>query len=241
MEPVAESRPPVTQLSAPLPAPRPAPQLSEQAATYVRDQITSGMLHPGARVRPEDVAAELGISPTPAREALQTLRSEGLLDLVPRRGFMVARVSGDDIRDIYQAQAMVAGELAARAAAQATDTQLDRMRAIHIELEAAAAAGDMVDLEEQNHAFHREINLAAGAPKLAWVVQMLSKYAPRRFYASIDGWAQTTLDDHSGVLEALVSRDVEVSRALMAAHLIHAGEQLARRVEDRLAALAVEA
>ena len=70
---------------------RTRPQLGDEAASYVRDLITSGSLAPGTHVRPEAVASEMGISSTPAREALQALRAEGFLDLAPRRGFTVAR------------------------------------------------------------------------------------------------------------------------------------------------------
>ena len=96
------------------------PQLGDEAASFLRDQITSGTMPAGAPVRPETVADELGISTTPAREALQALRAEGFLDLAPRRGFTVAKVDGNDVRDMFLVQSMVAGELAARAAKNAT-------------------------------------------------------------------------------------------------------------------------
>src|SRR5699024_2218841 len=113
------------------------PQLSDEAASYVRDQITSGTLAPGTHVKPEAVAAELGISSTPAREALQALRVEGFLHLTPRRGFTVAAVSGNDIRDMFLVQSMVAGELAARAASKATTTQIANLTEIHEDLTSA--------------------------------------------------------------------------------------------------------
>ncbi|HWL78020.1 GntR family transcriptional regulator [Microbacterium sp.] len=210
------------------------PQLGDEVASYVRDQITSGTLAPGAHVRPEAVAAELGISSTPAREALQALRAEGFLELAPRRGFTVARISGSDIRDMFLMQSMVGGELAARAARNATPALGERLREIHAELIAAAERGDLNALEEWNHRFHREINLAAGAPRLAWVIQLLSRYAPRRFYASIEGWPETTIDDHSGLLEAVIAGDADRARAEMVAHIEHAGEQLAAHVDARL-------
>src|SRR5690606_10799335 len=137
-------------------------QLGDEAASFVRDQITSGTLAPGDHVRPELVAAELGISTTPAREALQSLRAEGFLDLAPRRGFTVARVTGDDIRDMFLVQSMVAGELAARAAQRVTPEILQRLEEINESLIAAADRNDLDALEKWNHKFHREINLASG-------------------------------------------------------------------------------
>lgn len=215
--------------------PRARPQLGDEAASYIRDQITSGTLAPGAHVRPEVVAAELGISSTPAREALQALRAEGFLELAPRKGFTVARVTGADIRDIFLVQATVSGELAGRAAKNMTPEQVAQLERIHHELIAAAERNDVEPLEGLNHEFHRLINLAADAPKLSWVVHLVSRYAPRRFYASIEGWPQTTVEDHTGVMEAIRAHDAEAAAAAMREHVNHAGELLARHVDLRTA------
>ena len=211
-------------------------QLGDEAAAYLRDQITSGNLPAGAPVRPETIAEELGISTTPAREALQALRAEGFLDLAPRRGFTVARIDGNDVRDMFLVQAMVAGELAARAAVNATPDVVARMQEIHDDLIAAAKRDDLAQLEELNHAFHREINLAAGAPRLAWVIKLVSRYAPSRFYASINGWPETTVHDHNGLLSAIAAGNAELARTEMVEHVRRAGEQLARHVDARIAA-----
>lgn len=214
------------------------PQLGDEAASYVRDQITSGTLAFGAHVRPEVVAAELGISTTPAREALHSLRAEGFLELAPRRGFTVAEVTGDDIRDMFLVQSMVAGELAARAATSTPPEVLATLENVHTHLTDAASRGDLNELERLNHQFHREINLASGAPRLAWVIKLVSRYAPRRFYSTIDGWPETTVRDHEGLLQALRERDPERARAAMSAHVLQSGEQLARHIEARTASSA---
>lgn len=210
-------------------------QLGDVAAAYLRDQITSGNLPAGAPVRPETVADELGISTTPAREALQALRAEGFLDLAPRRGFTVAQLDGNDIRDMFLVQAMVAGELAARAAQNVTPENVATLDAIHGNLVAAAERGDLTALEELNHQFHREINLAANSPRLAHVIRLVSRYAPRRFYATIAGWPETTVHDHTLVLDAIRSGDADTARREMSAHVHHAAEQLASHIDARIA------
>ena len=210
-------------------------QLGDVAAAYLRDQITSGNLPAGAPVRPETVADELGISTTPAREALQALRAEGFLDLAPRRGFTVAQLDGDDIRDMFLVQAMVAGELAARAATNVTPENVAALDAIHKDLVAAAERGDLTSLEELNHQFHRDINLAANSPRLANVIRLVSRYAPRRFYATIAGWPETTVHDHTLVLDAIRRGDADTARREMSAHVHHAAEQLSSHIDARIA------
>ena len=223
------------------PLERARPQLSDEASAFVRGLIMSGELRPGAAVRPETIGEALNISTTPAREALQALRVEGFLDLVPRRGFLVAPLTGQDIRDLFQVQALIGGELAARAASTATDTDVAELEALHHELIAAAARNNDELLEEKNHAFHREINLLADARKMIWALGLITRYVPRRFYSSIPGWPRATVDDHAALLEGIRARDPEATRAAMHTHIVHSGELLAAHFDERVAAAAEEA
>lgn len=212
------------------------PQLSEKATAHIRGLIMSGELRPGTLVRPETIGEDLGISTTPAREALQALRVEGFLELVPRRGFVVAPLTGEDIRDLFQVQALIGGELAARAAAKATEQDVAELEALHHELIAAAARNNHELLEEKNHAFHREINLMADSRKTVWLMGLVTRYVPRRFYSSIHGWPRATMDDHADLLESIKARDPEAARAAMHKHIVHSGELLAAHFDSRVSA-----
>lgn len=211
------------------------PQLSQEAAAHVRALIMAGELKPGTPVLAETIAEVLGISTTPAREGLQSLRVEGFLELIPRHGFQVAPLTGTDIRDLFQIQGLIAGELAARATTAATSEDIEELDALHHELIAAARRHDQRVLEEKNHAFHREINVIAGSRKIIWALGLLSRYVPREFYSSITGWPQATVDDHALLLESIRSRDAEAARTAMHQHLIHAGELLADYFDRRVA------
>lgn len=210
------------------------PQLSDVAANYVRQLVMSGELLPGASVRPEQIGEALGISTTPAREALQALRVEGFLELLPRRGFQVAPLTGGDIRDLFGAQALISGELAKRAAELANDQDIDELEALHLELVAADKRNDFEELEAKNHEFHRHINQLAESRKLCWALSMLTRYVPRSFYAEIPGWPQSTVDDHSKILDAIRSRDPDAIADAVRRHLEHAGELLASNFDLRL-------
>mgnify|MGYP004472301973 CR=1 FL=1 len=210
-------------------------QLSDEASAYVRGLIMSGELRPGTSVRPETIGEVLDISSTPAREALQALRVEGFLELVPRRGFQVAPLTGQDIRDLFQVQALIAGELAARAAAAATEAEVAELEALHHELIAAARRADHELLEEKNHAFHRQINRMAASRKIIWALSLITRYVPRQFYSSIPGWPQATVEDHAQLLKGIRARDAEGTRAAMIGHIVHAGELLAGHFDQRMA------
>ncbi|EUA26167.1 bacterial regulatory s, gntR family protein [Mycobacterium intracellulare] len=107
----------------------------------IRSRIFDGTYAADSYVRLDQLAAELGISVTPVREALFALRAEGLIAQQPRRGFVVLPVTGRDVTDVANVQAHVGGELAARAAVNITDDQLRELKEIQAQLE-NAYAGD---------------------------------------------------------------------------------------------------
>jgi DNA-binding GntR family transcriptional regulator len=208
------------------------PQLGAEAASYVRDLIVSGQLQGGDFIRPELVAQELQISATPVREGLLALRTQGFVRLEPRRGFVVIPLTGKDIRDLFAGQALLAGELAARAVKRSDAAAIATLEAMHAELESAAERGATVDLEELNFRFHRAVNLLADAPKIAWLLGMAVCYVPVRFYSSIDGWPAATVHDHRAVLDAFRRGASKSARTAMTEHIVHAGELLAIHIES---------
>ena len=87
----------------------------------LREAITSGRLPPDARIKQEQIAAELGVSRTPVREALHLLEREGLVRLVPRRGAIVQGFTAADVRELYELRELLEPAAAALATARADD------------------------------------------------------------------------------------------------------------------------
>jgi len=197
----------------------PRPQMADDVARFVRTRIFNGTYVAGAYIRLDQLAAELGISVTPVREALFELRAEGLLDQQPRRGFVVLPVTDRDITDVSNVQAHVGGELAARAALHITDEQLRELEAIHDQLVEAYGDDDSDRAVRLNHDFHRAINVAADSPKLAQLMSQITRYAPESVFPTIEGWPAKSMADHRRILQALKARDEERARRAMSEHL----------------------
>jgi DNA-binding GntR family transcriptional regulator len=208
------------------------PNLGAEAASYVRDLIVSGQLQGGDFIRPETVAQELGFSATPVREGLLALRTQGFVRLEPRRGFVVVPLTGDDIRDLFAGQALLAGELAARAVKRSDAAAIAGLEQLHADLEVVAEREDHEELEELNFRFHRAVNMLADAPKIAWLLGVAVCYVPVRFYSTIDGWPAATVHDHREVLDAFRRGASKAARAAMTEHIVHAGELLAIHIES---------
>jgi len=210
----------------------PRRQLSDEVASYVRELIMSGNLRPGDFIRQEPIAEEFGLSATPVREGLLSLRGEGFVELLPRRGFVVSALSASDVRDLFTAQALLAGELVSRSAVRMGPDDLRELTEVHEALRKAAGAGAGELVESLNHDFHRRINLAAGAPKLAWMLSISTKFAPRRFFATIPGWSKASAQDHAAIISAISAGDADAARAAMTQHMKNAGDLLAANFES---------
>jgi DNA-binding GntR family transcriptional regulator len=208
-------------------------QLPEEVASYVRELIISGAVRPGDFLRMEPIAEAVGVSNTPVREGLLTLRSEGFVELVPRRGFVVAAFTRQDVRDLFWAQAQFARELAGRAAKKITPEQIAQLEALLAEFDKAAAAGDAERTAELGHAFHRVINLAADSHRLALLLSSIVRHLPNRFYAAVEAQASESSDDHEALLEAMRNRDARKARTVMERHTLARGDHLVDLLEKR--------
>ena len=184
-------------------------------------------------MRLDQLAAELGISVTPVREALFQLRAEGLLDQKLHRGFMVLPVTGRDITDVSDVQAHIGGVLAARAATNITDEQVRELESIQEQLESAYATDDHERAVRLNHDFHRAINVAADSPKLAQLMSQITRYAPESVFPVVVGWPKRSMKDHRRVVAALAKRDAEQARAAMSEHLSAGATPLINHLKQR--------
>ncbi|MFC4947923.1 GntR family transcriptional regulator [Pseudonocardia sp. GCM10023141] len=207
-------------------------QLSETVAAYVREAIMVGELRPSAYIRTEHLATQLGVSATPVREALMILQSEGTVRWEPRRGFRVVPMSRGDVVDLFEVQAFIAGELAARSATLLPAAEITRLRTVQADLEAAARAGDTVRVDTLNHEIHRTINRAPEAGRLTSMLLMTVHYVPHSYFGRVRGWAEASAHDHDAIFVALENRDADGARLAMQGHIRHIGQLLA----DHLAA-----
>lgn len=207
-------------------------QLSDEVAAHVRELIMSGRVRPGEFLRLDQLAADLGVSVTPVREALAALRGEDMVELEPSRGYVVAPLSREDIEDLFGLQAQLAGEVAARAAVRTTREVLDELDAAQKALAAALRSVDTAEVERLEYEFHRVLNRSAGARKLSWFLRSAARYLPQHFYSSDPGWRRSVRRDHAAILEALRAGDAEAARTAMEQHVTEGGHRLLAHLEE---------
>ena len=207
-------------------------QLPEEVAAYVRGLIISGAVKPGEFLRMEPIAEAVGVSNTPVREGLLALRSDGFVRLAPRRGFVVAPFSSEDVHDLFWAQAKLAGELSARAAQRMTRERLERIVALHEAHLKATEAGDAERSSELGHEFHREINKAAQSYRLAALLKSIVQQVPPEFYVGIPGRLASAGKPHGELVTAMRKGDAERAQSVMEQHVLEGAKFLNARLVE---------
>lgn len=207
-------------------------QLSDEVAGHLRVRIMSGTLRPGTFIRLDDTAAELGVSITPVREALRTLRGEGMVQLEPRRGHVVSAFTRGDIEDIFWLQAVIAGQLARSAAEHITDGEIDELELYAEAVATAIERQDTAEVADAEFAFHRAFNRASGRIKLSWFLLHAARYLPPHIYASDAEWGRHTVANRRELIAALRRRDVDSVVRLTDVQFTDGARRLTARLDE---------
>ena len=198
--------------------------LYEDVAEQLRQRIFARQLEPGAWIDELKIAAELGISRTPLREALKVLAAEGLVAMKPRRGAYVAETSSDDVAQVYHLLALLESDAAAEVARKATDAQLAELRALHDRLERQLKQRGA--FFATNEAFHLKLLEIAGNRWRQQIVSDLRKIMKINRHHSLfrQGRLEDSLAEHRALMAALAARDARQVARLMKSHFDNALE-----------------
>jgi len=179
--------------------------LREQVYEYLRDQMSSGGLQPGAFLDLNQLAGRLGVSRTPLREALLHLESQGFVTVLPRRGFRLNALTLDDIRHYYE----IIGALEAAALRSAGPSlgaaDFARMRTLDAAMADAVAARDFDKYYDANLAFHDVYLRRSDNSRLVAQVHLLKQRLydwPRR-ERMVQAWEQHSVVEHENFLRLL--------------------------------------
>ncbi len=198
------------------------------AAEQIREAIVDGRLHPGERLKEEQLARELGISRTPVREALVMLQAEGLVDALPNRGSTVRTYSLRDLEEMYELRELLEGHAARRAAERVTEPELDALRASCARFSELVAGNDVRALVHENGVFHQAILVAAGSDRLETmlreVVALPLVYRSYVWYSPEQ--AAASCDYHHRLVEAFATRNAAGAEKTMRSHVRDARDVL---------------
>lgn len=175
----------------------------------LREAILKGELKPGERLMELQLAAKLGVSRTPIREAIRMLEQEGLAVTIPRKGAEVAKMTEKDMEDVLQIREAL-DELAAKIACeQISEEQLEELVATMHEFEESTKTDNVKKIAEADVKFHDIIYQSTGNPKFVNMLNNLREqmYRYRVEYLKDENNYPTLMKEHKDIVEGLVRKN----------------------------------
>lgn len=189
-------------------------------ADALREMITTGHLASGERLRERELCDELGVSRTPLREAIRALAGEGLLELLPNRGAVVAAMDAKEIQSLYEVVSTLESLSAKLACERIKDEEIAELGSLHYQLVRNHLRGDLAAYFKINQTIHRRIVEISDNPVLLWVWDMLALRVNRARYATNlrpERWAEA-VREHEEIFKALSERDAGRLEQILKAH-----------------------
>ncbi len=212
------------------------PSLTDLAYDHLRRAILSGRLDFGAPVRQEKIAARLGISRHPVREALRRLDSEGLIALKPRRGYYVTSLNRAEIEEVFAIRALLEEHGGYFATLNRTAKDVAELEALLRALDKVVARRpvDLASFGRRNREFHHRLFVTSGRFHLCRVMTVLRDSVERyiRVGATIEPNIEAAQNDHRRILSAFRKGDADAVAALCRRHCEATCERLLRGLES---------
>lgn len=205
--------------------------MSRALIDRLRELILSGDAAPERPLRQDAIAAELGVSKIPVREAMARLEREGLVRAEPNRGYFVRPLSAAEAGEVYALRLKLEPELAARAAALAAEAERGAAEAALEMLERAtgtqgAAVGAL------NRAFHLALVRPARRPVTADIIERLHILSERYVRKHLEPLGRDTRanEEHRELLTVWLARDRKRVALLLRAHIVQTQDDLERQL-----------
>ena len=212
--------------------------LSEQIFSLVRDRVISGKIPVDAAIRQDALAAELGVSKIPLREALARLEQEGLLVSQANRGFFVRPLNADEVEEVYALRLKLEPDAVSEAAKVATDADRkaarDALDALDI-----AASGDKTQVGKLNRAFHMSLIRPLHRQVTIQIIERLNIISERYVGKHLEpaGRDDRAHNEHLALLELWSAGKSEEVYTLMRQHIAMTLDDLRKQFETEKAAV----
>lgn len=219
----------------------PPPSAQQLAYIHLQDQIVSGSLQGGSRLKPEALAQQLGISRMPVREAIRQLNAEGYVTIMPNRGAVVTSRTPAEVIELFEMRAVLEG-LAARIAAEVADTdEIDQLEIFNAGL--LRLGQDHVAWVERHDEFHDKFCLLSRRERLCAEARRL-RFAVRpylRLYTRSHSRFELKGHEHERLIEEIRSGNGKRAELVTRAHVMANAHSIADCLREARAEMASEA
>ena len=203
--------------------------LAEQVFDRLEKDILSGVYPRGEVLTEMRLCTDLGVSRTPIREALRRLEQEHIIE-ISGKGIIVLGVTDEDLRDIYDIRLEVEGYAAARTAERITDEEIEELREALELQEFYVSKKDAERIRMMDSRFHELIYRYTHSTVYFDTLMPLLKKVQKHRKKSVENnsRAQSSLDEHHKIFDAIAARDPKAAEAAMLAHVENARNHIIR-------------
>jgi DNA-binding GntR family transcriptional regulator len=210
------------------------PLRRDQAFERLRDAIITGHFAPGARLIERELCEAMGVSRTSIREVLRRLEAEQLIEVEPRKGPIVARLTRKQVEEIYEVRAMLEAAIVRRFTVEASAENVAALKRIYETLSRVRDQGDVVAIVNTTRQF---IEYMMGVVDHELIGDMLRKLNARISVArvlaiSVPGRLQQSARELEIVMEAIERRDAEGAAQSLMTYVRNAGEAALKHLDD---------
>jgi DNA-binding GntR family transcriptional regulator len=193
----------------------------QQVYNYVRNKILTMEYRPGDYISDSQVAKELSISRTPAREAFQRLEIEGLLISEARRGWRIYSLTIKDIEDIFDLKCEIEGLVARRAALGPSEEHHQTLRNYLHRMQEASQNNDVATWIEMDSSLHHLFYLMAHNDRAEKIIKQLNDqwHRLRRGFINLQGSLESATSEHENIANAVIAGDANAAELAMQTHL----------------------
>ena len=213
------------------------PTLPQFVYVRLRKAILTGELAPDTVLRQEGIAERLGVSRLPVREALARLETDGLVVSRPRRGYVVASISLDEVAEITDLRAMLEKRAATLAAKRRTRQDIEDVERLLVAMDGMTAdsAEDISRFLVRNAAFHSRMFSCSGSIHTCRLLQTLRNSIDRYIFlgTTLVGTLNYGHADHLQIFEAFKAGDAERIGSLSRRHVAETGQRLYALLEKQ--------
>ena len=203
----------------------------EFVADFLREGILSGEIPRGMRLKQADLAAELGLSITPVREALKLLAAEGYVLGATHRGAIVAPFEVSIASELLELRTLLETRLTLAAMRRMTLGEMEQLQRLAQDFDRAHEAGDRNAARAANYRFHKFLYAVADQPLGFHFVQVLWAKYPFDIINQIGGRVGRAAEEHSRILDAVVSRNEQAAIGATQAHIRAGWDELKAAID----------
>jgi DNA-binding GntR family transcriptional regulator len=209
--------------------------LADWVTASLREAILHGCFEPGEKLDQDCIAEELEVSRTPVREAMRRLESEGFVEVRPHHGAFIAKVSQQDIREVYEIRRLLEAEVVRQVTPVMPESVLDELDRSLTETQAQFEAGDSAKHFESDVYFHETL---AGFVENELLKEVLDGLTNRisivRRFAQLQPGPHLveSFKEHRAILQAMREHDSEEAAELMRVHLVNSAVRIQELSRD---------